>query len=301
MHSLTLSMELYNNNERFISLLSDYGFKATFGNESDTTFLKKALQALIDSSVPIKKVSFVKNEISALTKDSRSGIYDLACTDENDNHFIVEMQLSEYPEFIQRMKFYAFHRFNTLVRKGKYTFENLQKIYCIGILANNIFSDIPDYHNIAVLKNKKDELIDDQMTFVTVELAKFDKQAESIETDLDKLIYTMKNLHKVTDQTQFPKFWNEKWLKKAIQELDTKAMTPEQRLAYEMTISANALAVKNEQKKIQEAEERGEKLAKIETIKQMLSSGQLSIEDIAKFSLTSIDFVLDIQKQLSDN
>ena len=34
-------MELYNDNERFISILSDYGFKATFGNESDTTFLKK--------------------------------------------------------------------------------------------------------------------------------------------------------------------------------------------------------------------------------------------------------------------
>lgn len=82
MLSVTLSMELYNDHERFISLLSDYGFKATFGNESDTTFLKKALQALIDSSVPIKEVNFVKNEISALTKDSRSGIYDLACTDE---------------------------------------------------------------------------------------------------------------------------------------------------------------------------------------------------------------------------
>ena len=30
-------------------------------------------------------------------------------------------------------------------------------------------------------------------------------------------------------------------------------MTPEQRLAYEMTISANALAIKNENKKIEEA------------------------------------------------
>lgn len=98
-------MEIYNENGRFISILSDYGFKATFGNEADTTFLKKALQALIDSPVPIKSVEFVKNDISAITIDSRSGIYDVACVDENDSHFIVEMQLSEYPEFIQRMKF----------------------------------------------------------------------------------------------------------------------------------------------------------------------------------------------------
>ena len=155
-------MELYNDNERFISILSDYGFKATFGNESDTTFLKKALQALIKSPVPIREIEFIKNEMTAITLDSRSGIYDLACTDENNNHFIVEMQLSEYPEFIQRMKFYALYRFNTLVKKGKYTFEGLQKIYCIGILANDIFSHIADYHNVAVLRNENWELIDDQ-------------------------------------------------------------------------------------------------------------------------------------------
>lgn len=166
----------------------------------------------------------------------------------------------------------------------------MQKIYCIGILANNILSEISGYHNIAVLKNQKDELIDDQMTFVAVELAKFDKEVEAIETDLDKLIYTMKNLHKVTDQTKFPKFWNEKWLKKAIQELDTKAMTPEQRLAYEMTISANALAIKNEAKKINQV--------KVQAIKKALESGKLTIEDIANFNDVSTNFVLDVQNQL---
>ena len=96
-------MEIANDNGRFISILSDYGFKATFGNETDTTFLKKALQVLINSPLAIKEVAFVKNELTAITVDSRSGIYDIACVDENENHFIVEMQLSEYPEFIQRM------------------------------------------------------------------------------------------------------------------------------------------------------------------------------------------------------
>ncbi|MCA0231075.1 MAG: Rpn family recombination-promoting nuclease/putative transposase [Bacteroidetes bacterium] len=152
-------MEEYNENSRFISILSDYGFKVTFGNESDTRFLKRALQALLSSPIAIKDVTFIQNEMKGLTIDSRSGIYDIACTDENNNHFIVEMQLSEYPEFIQRMKFYALYRFNTFVKKGKYTFDNLPKIYCIGILANNIFSNIIDYHNIAVLRNSKGELI----------------------------------------------------------------------------------------------------------------------------------------------
>ncbi|MEA5258894.1 Rpn family recombination-promoting nuclease/putative transposase [Arcicella aquatica] len=282
-------------NDRFISILSDYGFKATFGNEVDTTFLKIALKALINSSVAIKSIEFVKNDISAITIDSRSGIYDIACVDDNENHFIVEMQLSEYPEFIQRMKFYALHRFNTLVKKGEYRFENLPKIYCIGLLANSIFPQIADYHNIAVLRNTQNEIIDDQMTFITVELDKFDKKVNQVETDLEKLIYTMKNLHKVTEISQFPTFWNEDWLKKAISEVDIRNMTAEQKLAYEMTISANALAVKNEGKKIKQAKEE----EKIETIKSGLKMG-LTIEQCASLARVSEEFVKDIQQQFFD-
>jgi predicted transposase/invertase (TIGR01784 family) len=284
-------MEIYNENGRFISILSDYGFKATFGNEADTTFLKKALQALIDSPVPIKAVEFVKNEISAITIDSRSGIYDIACVDEKENHFIVEMQLSDYPEFIQRMKFYALHRFNTMVKKGAYKFENLPKIYCVGILAKDIFPQIDDYHNIAVLRNGKNEIIDDQMTFVTVELAKFTKQLINIQTDLDKLIYTMKNLHTVTETSQFPKFWNEEWLKKAIHEVDLRAMTPEQKLSYEMAISANALAVKNENKKIEAREEK--------FVISLLQQTDFDLDKISIIAGVSIEFVKAIQLRLS--
>jgi predicted transposase/invertase (TIGR01784 family) len=282
---------IYNEKERFIPIISDYGFKVTFGNESDTRFLKKALQALVNSPIPIREITFVTNEVKGITIDSRGSIYDLSCVDEKDNHFIVEMQLSEYPEFIQRMKFYSLHRFNTLVKKGKYTFDNLPKIYCIGILATNIFSQIADYHNIAVLRNEKGELIDDQMTFITIELAKFKKKLKDVHSDLDKLIYTMKNLHKIKKPIQYPQFWDEEWLNVAIQELDKKAMTPEQRLGYEMVISANALAIKNENKKIE--------AIKIEAVTKALKRGKLSIEEIAEDNNVTIDFILDIQNQLS--
>ncbi|MBB3840475.1 putative transposase/invertase (TIGR01784 family) [Runella defluvii] len=287
-------MEIANDNGRFISILSDYGFKVTFGNEVDTTFLKKALQALINSSVPIREVSFIKNELTAITIDSRSGIYDVACIDENDNHFIVEMQLSEYPEFIQRMKFYALHRFNTLVKKGEYRFENLSKIYCIGILARVIFTQISDYHNVSFLRNAKNETIDDQMVFVTVELDKFSKEKNQVQTDLDKLVYTMKNLHTVTETSQFPEFWSEEWLKKAIAEVDLRNMTAEQKLAYEMVLSANALAVKNENKKIKEARLEEKKNAVIKALK----AGKLSNEEIADYNDTTIEFVFAVQQDL---
>lgn len=254
---------------------------------------------MINSPAAILEVTFIQNEIKGLTRDSRSGIYDLFCKDEMGNEFIVEMQLSEYPEFIQRMKFYAFYRLNTLIRKGDYQFDNLPKIYCIGILAFSIFPQITDYQNIAVLKNQNIELIDEQMTSITVELGKFDKDLNAIQSDLDKLIYTMKTIYEVSEPTQFPQFWNEEWLRVAIQELDKRAFTPEQRLSYEMTISANALAVKNENKKIKEAEKRGGETAKVEVMAKSLKRGKLTIEEIAEDSGVSIDFVLEVQRRLA--
>ncbi|GAB2564756.1 Rpn family recombination-promoting nuclease/putative transposase [Spirosoma areae] len=291
-------MELYSENARFIPILSDYGFKVTFGNESDTRFLRRALQTLINSPVPIHEVQFLQNEIQGLTKNSRGGIYDMMCVDETGNHFIVEMQLSEYPEFIHRMKFYAFQRLNTLIRKGKYQFEGLPKIYCIGILAETLFPDIADYHNTATMRNEKGELIDDQTTFITVELAKFGKSLADVKTDLDKLIYTMKTAHTLTEPTQFPPFWDEELLEVAIKELDTRAMTPEQRLAYEMTISANALAIKNENRKIQAAKEAENLAVKTEMVKTALQMG-LTVEQATKLASVSAEFVEQVREKMA--
>ena len=281
----------------FIPIISDYGFKATFGNEANTLFTRRALQALIKSDVSIEQVTFLPNELSRITKDGRSGIYDLACRDTEGNFFIVEMQLSEYPEFIQRMKFYSLYRLNTLIKKGKYTFDDLPRIYCIGILATNIFPHIATYHNTAVLRNQTGELIDEQTTFVTTELARFGKLLSEVSTDLDKLIYTMKTVHTVTDPSQYPQFWTEEWLQTAIDELDKRAMTPEELLDYEMTLSANALAIKNEQLKIQAAEERG--VTKTLAVTKRLLQGEATVEEIAKANEVPVSFVRSIQQQLN--
>ena len=174
---------LYTDDQIFIPIISDYGFKATFGNEANTLFLRKALQALIKSDISIKEVKFDKNTFEGVTKDGRSGIFDLACTDENGNHFIVEMQYGDAPNFVQRMKFYSLHKFNAMVKKGKFDYSILQKIYCVGILANNI-NPHEHFHNVSNIRNEQGELVDDQMTFVTVELDKFTLQEVDCQTDL---------------------------------------------------------------------------------------------------------------------
>ncbi|AQG81726.1 Rpn family recombination-promoting nuclease/putative transposase [Spirosoma montaniterrae] len=282
-------MDLYSEDRRFISILSDYGFKATFGNEADSLFLRVALQALIKSETPIRDVRFDKNAFEALTIDSRSGIFDLACTDENGTQFIVEMQLGLAPHFVQRMKFYALHKFNTVVERGEFDYANLPRIYAIAILVKNILPTTR-FHTVANLRSEQGETIDSQMTFIIVELAKFTKSIAEVETDLDKLIYTMKTLH-TTEPTQYPAFWNEEWLRRAIEELDTRKMTPEERAYFARVTAANAEAVKAEKQRIKEAKEAENLSVKTETVKNLLSLGILTVSQIAQTVEVSEDFV----------
>lgn len=128
--------------------------------------------------------------------------------------------------------------------------------------------------------------------FIIVELAKFTKPVAQIETDLEKLVYTMKTLH-TAEPTQYPAFWNEEWLRRAIDELDTRKMTPEERAYFARVTAANAEAVKAEQKRIEDV--------KKSTIKKLLLQGKLNVEDIADANDVSIDTVLEVQQNLFKN
>lgn len=185
------------------------------------------------------------------------------------------------------MKFYALHKFNTVVERGEFDYTNLPKIYAIAILAKNILPTKP-FHTIANLRSEQGEIIDSQMTFITLELAKFDKPVAEIESDLDKLIYTMKTLH-TAQPTEYPAFWNEEWLRRAIEELDTRRMSPEERAYFARVTAANAEAVKAEKQRIEEV--------KVEAIQNALREG-LAIDLIARINGVSRDFVLSVQKGL---
>jgi hypothetical protein len=137
--------------------------------------------------------------------------------------------------------------------------------------------------------------VDDQMTFITIELDKFNKTAETCTTDLDKLIFTMKEAHVVNEPTQFPQFWTEEWLKVAIAELDTRRMTPEERMAYVMTLSNNAIALHMENQRKEEAVKESKK----EAIIKALNGGKLSDTEIAEYNRVSIEYVKALKQELT--
>ena len=139
----------------FISFTSDYGFKITFGNQENTLFLRRSLQALLQLPYPIKEITFARATFVGLHKESRSGIYDIVCVDERNDTFIIEMQGVAKNFFLNRLEFYAFHRLDSLVKKGKFDFDIKEKIYGIAFLGTNISETTPYYNTLSWKKDRK--------------------------------------------------------------------------------------------------------------------------------------------------
>jgi len=287
-----------NNNNRFISLLSDYGFKVTFADESNTLFLRKALQAMIQSEAAIASVQFLRNEQPGTTKEARGSVFDLICVDEKNRTFIVEMQFSPYKNFIQRSKFYAFHQFNTFIEKGQYHYEDIPPIYCIGLLAKGIFPQSNHYYHFGRLKDQEGLEMDDQLTHIIIEIDKFNKAVHRIDTELDILIFTMKHSKDIKKSDQLPEFMEADWIQQALKKLDISQMTPEAYRDYQYAMEQQA-HILNQRKKedqqlvdktTQKVQQETTRAIKIEQAKKMKVMGMahevivqvtgLSIEEI---------------------
>lgn len=284
----------------YVPMISDYGFKITFGNEENTLFLERSLKALIGSPHDITIVNFEKHTIDGLTDSSKAGIFDVHCKDATGTHFIVEMQLDSRAEFVQRMKFYAFYRLNTMVVQGSVRFENLPKLYCIAFWGKNFFSS-PSYHHFIALRTTEGELFDTQMTFIIVELDKFVKKPEEIQSDLDKLLYTMLNLHQQTEGSQAPEFWGEEWIGNAIREAYSRNFTPEQYATYMIHLAKEAEVYWKAKKEEQDRIEMEQKIAameqeRIEMVEQKIEIGEKYIK-VVKQKIEMEEKKMEMEKE----
>jgi len=176
------------------------------------------------------------------------------------------------------LKFYGYHKMDTEVRKGDFKFDKLPKIYCVGILGYNLL-DGERYRTVACLKDENNRIIDQQMVFVIVELEKFNKIPENCTTDLDKLIFTMKEAHKMASGLDQPAFMKEDWIVAALHELDTRALSPERRASLSIFL-AKELSERHAQAELAAEVESG-KMALVE-INEMLKARNQEIEALDK-------------------
>ena len=189
--------------ERYLNPLTDFGFKKLFGSEPNKFLLIDFLNQLLPKYHQIKDLTYTKDEHLGSSPDDRKAIFDLFCESEEGNKFIVEIQRAHQPFFLDRNIFYSTFPIQEQAKRGDWDYK-LRPVYFIAILDFNIVNlELgKDFLHEVQLKDKQNRVLYDKLTYTYIELPKFTKTQEELETKFDKWLYVFKHLAKLDDRPQ---------------------------------------------------------------------------------------------------
>ena len=188
---------------KFADPKNDLAFKKIFGNEKHKNILISFLNSVLDfkDEKTIVDVSMANPYQIPKIPELKETILDIRATNRNGDTFIVEMQRKDLGDFTKRSLYYTSKAYASQLPKGN-DYTALKKVYFIGILNFNIF-DNKNYISRHLIINQETNTQDlDDFEFSFIELPKFKKELEELETVLDKWIYFIKN---ASDLTMIPK------------------------------------------------------------------------------------------------
>ena len=192
---------------RFVNPKTDSAFKLLFGMPSSKNLIKDFLNAVLklQEGQLITEIEFFSNEIVSPIKDfdGNKVFIDIHCLDQRKHHYIVEMQVENQHNFIPRMLYYGCRGlWIQRVKKGDY--NSLLPVIGVGIVDYKLFDNeknpIGEPVSRYVFKHAENNQIlpDSILDFYFVELPKFRKTLEELETQLDRWLYFLKNADDLT-------------------------------------------------------------------------------------------------------
>ena len=185
--------------QRYLNPLTDFGFKRLFGTEMNKELLISFLNALFHDK-DIRDVSYLNSEQLGDSEDDRRSVFDVYCEDAQGDKFVVEMQ-NVYQEFFKdRSVYYATIPIRDQGRKGDWDFE-LKAVYTVGVL-NFCLTDDPGHyvHEVKLVDLGTKEVFYDKLTFAYIEIPKFNKDEEHLDTMWDKWMFVLRNLSHLMDR-----------------------------------------------------------------------------------------------------
>ena len=183
---------------RNINPFTDFGFKKLFGEEASKDILIDFLNAVLEGDIsPIMDIEYSKNEHLGPTELDRNVIFDIYCRTESGERIIIEMQKVFQSFFKERSLYYSTFAIQEQANKGDWDF-NLCPVYCISLLdfsLNNTYVSAGDYiHHVKLAETNTGKIFNDKLNFVYVEIPKFNKKLDELETNFDKWMYLLTKL-----------------------------------------------------------------------------------------------------------
>ncbi|AZQ61563.1 Rpn family recombination-promoting nuclease/putative transposase [Flammeovirga pectinis] len=293
--------------DKYINPFTDYGFKRLFGHEPNKNILIDFLNELLkEQEGEIKTLTYLKNEHLGSSDVDRKAIFDLYCENDKGEKFIVELQKTKQNFFKDRTLYYSTFPIVEQAKRSNWNYE-LKAVYTIGIL-DFVFDEDKENkekyrYDVKLTDIDTNKVFYDKLTFIYLEMPKFNKDITELKNRYEKWLYVIRNLNKLD---RIPVELQEKIFEQFFQTAEISKMTKQELLSYEDSLKyyrdlKNSLdTAKGEGIEIgreigkEEGIEIGEYNNAIKAAKKMLSDG-LSIKIVSKYSGLSIEDVKKLQ------
>ena len=188
--------------ERYINPYTDFAFKLLFGTELNKELLISFLNALLHGEEHIKEITYLNSEHLGTQERDRRAVFDIYCENEQGEKFLVEMQKGEQAFFKDRSIYYATFPIREQAIKGSEWNYQLKAVYTVAIL-NFVFDDKDDdyfHHEVKLVDMRTKKVFYDKLTFIYLEMPKFNKTEYELETMFDKWMFVLRNLSRLMER-----------------------------------------------------------------------------------------------------
>jgi len=275
--------------DKYIDPFTDFGFKKLFGEECNKDLLLDFLNELLHKKEgKIVSITYMKSDMLGISEESRKAVFDIHCENEKGEKFIVELQKSKQKFFKDRTLYYSTFPIVKQAIQGKWNFE-LKPVYTVAILNFEFDEDKNDpdkyRYDVMLMDIETHKVFYDKFTFIYLEMPKFTKKVEELETRFEKWMYVIKNLTRLDD---IPDKLREKIFEKIFAAAEIAKLTPDEYEAYVDSLNSyrdlqNSIDMAKSEGKIEEKLEIAKELKTLGmSLDQISIATKLSIEEIEK-------------------
>ena len=220
--------------DRYVNPYTDFGFKKLFGTEINKDLLISFINSLLHGKEVVKDLTYLNTEHLGTGESDRKAVFDVYCENENGEKILVEMQRGEQQFFKDRSLYYATFPIREQGQKGEWNYR-LKAVYVIGIL-NFKFDKVHDnyyHHEVQLLDVETKEVFYDKLTFIYLEMPKFNKSEDELNGMFEKWLFVLRNLSRLMER---PKALQERIFTRLFETAEIAKFTKVEYDAYEESL-----------------------------------------------------------------
>src|SRR5882762_3986359 len=223
---------------KYIDPLVDFAFKKIFGSEPNKDLLIAFLNEVFRGRKHIVDLVYNKNEHPGDLKDEGAAIFDLLCTGERGEKFLIEVQRGRQGNFKERALFYTSRLISDQAPKGRRSewAYNLTEVYLVALLEDFTLQISPgtEYlHDICLCNRETGKIFYDKLGYIYLELNKFVKEDSELESDLDRWLYVLKNMSRMD---KIPVYLRKPIFEKLFNIAEYSNLTKEEKTMYDSSL-----------------------------------------------------------------